>query len=803
MFNYIKIVVYFILTSCTIPYSYAQGEPATITGTVTDTRNNGIEGITALLRNTNHGAYTDVKGTYSIYNIAPGAYVLEVSGLGYKKQLQTVSLSEGEKITLNITLETDLTAIDEVTVTGKSKTTRIKEQSFAVNSISTKQLKNNTTDASVILNKTSGIRIRSTGGLGSSYKLSLNGLTDKQIRVFVDDIPIDELGEAYSLNNISVNLIERIDVYKGVVPVSLGADALGGAINIITNKKKASFFDVSHSVGSFNTHRFNLNSQYRAEKSGFTVKVSGIYNYSDNNYLMRDVNYFVKETVIQNGIEREIDTEVTGDVERFHDQYRSVLGNIGLGFTNTQWADALIVDFAAAGIDREIQGLNNRPIGEATEEEHNQTVRLRYTKSRIFDERLSLDIFALYNTIKRTSIDTSSNRYSWDGSFKVNEIQDGRGEFLQPKTLFKFNQSQFQYRVHANYNISEGHTIGLNHIYSEISREGENRINTEENQPFKSPNTIKKAVSGFAYTTTFFDQKLESVLALKHYYFKTLAKQAITFTDSSIGIEDVSTIQDRLGYSFSTRYFITPDLLLKGSYEKGYRIPQPKEIFGDGLSILAVPGLQPEISKNINLGIGYTYPTDNGFLKNEVHLFRRDVKNFIRFQFSGLVNSYQNEEDVLIRGVEWDLIYQYKKLRFSGNLTWQQVLNNQDFPSGSIEERVFEKQQLPNTPSLFANADISYQLPNLIRKVNTSVYYGVNFVDKFYVAYKKAATLTDKNEIPTQFLNNAGITFSSTNGKHNVNIEVQNIFDASAYDNFRQSKPGSAFYLKYRFFLDN
>ena len=62
--------------------------------------------------------------------------------------------------------------------------------------------------------------------------------------------------QLFDLNNIPVNFAERIEVYKGVVPVGFGTDALGGVINIVTNKQKRNWFlDASYSYGSFNAHK--------------------------------------------------------------------------------------------------------------------------------------------------------------------------------------------------------------------------------------------------------------------------------------------------------------------------------------------------------------------------------------------------------------------------------------------------------------------------------------------------------------------------------------------------------------------
>ena len=57
-----------------------------------------------------------------------------------------------------------------------------------------------------------------------------------------------------------MNFAERIEVYKGVVPVGFGSDALGGVINIVTKKRRHGWsLDASYSYGSFNTHKSYVN----------------------------------------------------------------------------------------------------------------------------------------------------------------------------------------------------------------------------------------------------------------------------------------------------------------------------------------------------------------------------------------------------------------------------------------------------------------------------------------------------------------------------------------------------------------
>lgn len=68
-------------------------------------------------------------------------------------------------------------------------------------------------------------------------------MSGNSVRYFIDGVPLETKGSGVSLANLPVNLIDHIEMYKGVVPAYLGADALGGAINIVTKKEKKNYLD--------------------------------------------------------------------------------------------------------------------------------------------------------------------------------------------------------------------------------------------------------------------------------------------------------------------------------------------------------------------------------------------------------------------------------------------------------------------------------------------------------------------------------------------------------------------------------
>ncbi|MEM6319142.1 MAG: carboxypeptidase-like regulatory domain-containing protein [Bacteroidota bacterium] len=215
-----------------LPFGVVTTSASVIEGTVTDQNNSPLIGATVLLKGTNIGAATDVNGQYRIKDIVAGRYVLEVASLGYQTLEKAVALVKGQTLTHNFTLEEDLANLEEVVVTGKSESKKLSENPIQISSIDVVKLQSESADVVSVLDRTSGVRVRQSGGLGSSTTIQLNGLTGLAVRTYYDGIPLELFGGSIQLNNIPVNAIQRVDVYKGVMPVDVGTDALAGGINV-------------------------------------------------------------------------------------------------------------------------------------------------------------------------------------------------------------------------------------------------------------------------------------------------------------------------------------------------------------------------------------------------------------------------------------------------------------------------------------------------------------------------------------------------------------------------------------------
>jgi len=765
---------------------FAQEQLKSISGKVVDVDNNPLYGVNVYLDGTKKGAITNFDGEYFIKNVKPKAHTIMASAVGFSTKKKTVSIQEN---VYNFKLQEDINVIDEVTIKAKTKSDKIEATSFSVNSIDTKIFSNLTTDVNKILDQSSGVRIRQSGGVGSDYDFSLNGLSGKSVRFFIDDIPIDDLGEAFELYNIPVNFIDRLDVYKGFVPVSLGADALGGAVNIISKKRRYSYLDASYSFGSFNTHRFSVDGQYLNNKSGFVVRPKIFFNYSDNNYIMKNREVY----------DYDLPGWKTVDAERFHDTYQSLTSGIDIGFIDKKWADEILLSQTYTETKEDLQtDVSGNPFGGVRSEESANNISFKYDKNELFNDKLSVKLYALYNVVNKTTIDTLAARYDWLGDARF--FNDNTGELNNQKTIYEFKQNKFIYRLNTKYNINKKSDVILNYVVSRADREGENRLNIDEDEPFKTPNILKKNILGLAYDINFLDDDLNFYISSKYYDYYIFSRNAKSVSiDLSSEIEDLITDKTKLGFAFSTRYFFNKDFYIKGSFERGLRIPDPIEIFGDGLSIFSNAELQPEESNNVNLGLNFNKTFTNNRLKSELNFFWRDVENFIlrRPSDNGKGTNYENVLNVLIYGAELELGYVLnEKWSLNSNISRQFVLNN-DTESGQYEDH------LPNTPYFFGNVGINYNLNPDNEKRNLSCYYNLNYVHEFFLGYESVATVAEKNIIPEQLVQDIGITLSSKKNNYDLSLECNNLFNATAYDNFLIQKPGRAIYAKLRYNINN
>ena len=115
----------------------AQNKRYTISGKVTDAANNSpVPGAVVKIINTNLVTSTSSSGTYSFsVDLAPGKYQIQISFIGFKSNIETVTLGDNTTVQANSALSGDAVGLDEVIVTGTSQGTTRKQLGSYVSTV--------------------------------------------------------------------------------------------------------------------------------------------------------------------------------------------------------------------------------------------------------------------------------------------------------------------------------------------------------------------------------------------------------------------------------------------------------------------------------------------------------------------------------------------------------------------------------------------------------------------------------------------------------------------------------------------
>lgn len=764
-----------------------------ISGKVLSTEKTTVDFATVYLKGTNYGGTTNEEGIYHLQAPA-GEYTLVVSAIGYKTVEKPVKLMRGERTKMNVVISPQATELDEVVVVSNG-VTRLKRSAFNAVALDTKALQNSTQNLSEALAQAPGMKIRESGGVGSDMQLMMDGFTGKHIKIFIDGVPQEGVGSSFGLNNIPVNYAERIEVYKGVVPVGFGTDAIGGVINIITKKNRNKWFlDASYSYGSFNTHKSYVNFG-QTFRSGLTYEINVFQNYSDNNYYV--------DTPVKDFTTGAINKKKIEHVKRFHDTYHNeaVIGKIG--FVDKKWADRLMFGFTYSHMYKDIQtGVRQEVVfGGKYRKGYSIMPSLDYRKRDFFVRGLDVVLTANYNKNMTNNVDTSSYEYNWRGEMRPLRMP---GEQSYQNT--RSDNNNWNGTLTANYRIGKAHTFTFNHVINAFRRSNQSLLN-EDSEANAIPKETRKNISGLSYRLMPTEHWNLSVFG--KYYNQFIAGPVATSSAQDDYIRTTNSVS-AMGYGAAGTYFILKSLQAKLSYEKAYRLPTNEEMFGDEDLETGDISLRPENSDNVNLNLSYNETFGKHSVYVEGGLIYRNTKDYIQRNISDLSGgkygaTYVNHGRVETKGYNISVRYGFANwVSVGGNFTQMNVRDNvKTVTSGTNQESLTYGARMPNLPYQFANSDVTFYWRNLWKKGNTlSVTYDNLYMHSFPL-YSEAVGSESEFVVPTQFSHNLTLSYGIQNGRYNISFECRNLTNEKLYDNFSLQKVGRAFYGKVRVYFGN
>ena len=213
---------------------YIQGKPA--------------EFITIQIKGSTTGTVTDVNGSYVLENIPYGIHTLKADMVGMESQEQEININANQsRIKIDFELQEVAISINEIVVTGTKTFKRKSETATIVNILDSKTLTNlqvcNLSDG---LKFQPGLRVETDCQTCGYTQLRMNGLAGGYSQILINGRPIfSPLMSLYGMEQLPVNMIDRIEIVRGGGSSLYGSSAIAGTVNVITKIPKKSHYEIS------------------------------------------------------------------------------------------------------------------------------------------------------------------------------------------------------------------------------------------------------------------------------------------------------------------------------------------------------------------------------------------------------------------------------------------------------------------------------------------------------------------------------------------------------------------------------
>lgn len=703
-----------------------------------------ISFVTVSLKGTTIGTSTDATGHYFLKNLVAGKYTLSVSGLGYKTVEKEIELTYGENAELNFELEEDQMMLGTVVVSAsRNEIDRAKAPSIV--NVLTPKIFENTGSVCLAqgLNFQPGLRTEINCQNCGLPQVRINGLDGEYSQILIDSRPIySALQSVYGIEQIPVNMIDRVEVVRGGGSAVYGTNAIGGTINIITKEP-------------------TINSVTLSNTSTIVGYKSPDINTSVNASVVSDDN---NAGVMIFGSSRQRD-KYDANADGFSEITQMKVQNIGFkGYYKTGNYSKLTLEYhnlynyLRGGSDFDL------PVQDADIAEEAQyyinTAGLNYTVFSA-DQKNHFNVYSSGQLINRTNY--AGAQHDPDGFGKTegkNMVSGIQYTHSMKKMLFM----PAEFTAGAEYNID--------YLRDEIS--GYDRI-TNQNINIES----------FFLQNEWKNENL-SVLIGGRFDKHSLIREPI------------------LSPRINLRYNIDKIISLRTSFSTGFRAPQVYDedlhgaaIGGEISFIQNVPGLKPENSQSIsasadfnkNIGKIQTEILVEGFYTNLNHIFAFNEAG-VNTDGSLILERY-NAPGAIVRGINLEgKIVVSENLQFQLGMTLQKS-NYKEAQRWSDDITIAPQKKMFRSPDNYGYITADYEV---IKNMNVSfsgTYTGSMLVQHFagYIA-KDTETMTPSFcDINIKFSYNLKLNSSV---RLQLNAGIQNIINSYQGDFdkgiFRDSK---------------
>ena len=746
-----------------------------------------LEKASVILENSNIGTISNHAGIFRMKLPSKSSRRIKVQYMGYKSRniILNEKLCANDSICCNVELQPINNILSDVIVLGKGKTQRHREVPSAVTIIDGQSLKYKTATLNEILDNAAGIKVAQQGGLGNASRIIIQGMDGKRIGIFINGMPMGNSDE-FQLSSIPIDMVDEVEIYKGIIPAWLGGDGLGGAVNIRLKDFKENHLEMAFEAASYNTYIGSLQLKHYLGKTSTALHAGATLNYAKNNYSFSSP------------------FELGRIIHRNHDAYTH--GGFCVGISSRQWwFDQFDVTLSADYYRKEIQGglmnvQNN--IQHAFTRTRSANATLSLEKS-FLNGKLTAQLHSLVGLSLVNQVDTSHYCYDFIG----NRFPSGSGcgEIGAVPNDSHDRHTTIRELLNLTYKIGDNQFVTWNTNYRYGRKMPKDELADRYSRLPSSgyPSRLHSIVSGLTHELKLYGGKFTNELGVKlfNHHSKVLPfAEAIMLQDKLKASTNHSTM---IGWSEAMALHLLPNnaLTLKASVQSTVRMPIAEELFGDGVLLLPSEKLRPERSFNVNAGAIWVinamhYPQ----VRIGINTFYMNAKDMIKLMYSSMNMAYNNIGKVRVLGMDMEMESKLNHwLDLQGNITWQDARDMRKDAVGGGENFHY-RYRIPNMPYLFGNVGLRLHKDGLLSKSSSSAFASTFGFTKAF-SYNWEASNHNTMLIPARYCWDVAVHHSFN--KHcQLSFEIRNILNRENWAEFRYPMEKRTFHLKVKYIIN-
>lgn len=588
-----------------------------------------------------------------------------------------------------------------------------------------------------LLRQELNIRINQDMVLGSS--LSLNGVAGQNVQIMIDGVPvIGRVGDDIDLSQINLNQIERVEIVEGPLSVQYGTNALGGVVNLITQKSQLKKFEAS------------VETQYQS--IGWKTGNASL-GYRPTDRLLLQLQGGRTEFNGYNPVAPA--TEAESRTSLWNPKDQTFLG----GALRYNLADDHFIRYSINGFDEEVRNLGAMRRPQFKPYAFDDFYRTRRLDQALHQEGSLGEDFYLKTTAGYNRFRRIKNTYRLDfESEEQNEVPSEQDTtrfntyMLRPVLASKFANSKLNFQLGLDLRYENG-------FGPRIQDESSDRENYSEQGDY--------ALFG----------------SLQFQPTERLSMQAGARMAHNTRYEAPVTP------SFNLKYDFSPEFTLRASYARGFRAPSLKELFFYFVDanhfILGNEHLQAETSDNVQLTLDWRPEKTQGRFEASLTAFFNDIHQKIDlFQFEEVDGEMVPVTDGNSNSVQYAYFNQARFKTLGSNLRLRYTFDRFDLSLGYSPIGIYNPLS-ENDPAVGefsfvheANGEFSYRLP--WQDIRMTLFFRYN--DRLLRYYQDIDDNTGElvtGEIVQDGFTLADLTLSKSFAKDRFQLTagVQNLFD--------------------------